>query len=149
MEADPSGRCYRTSSVREHSPVRCRPRGEGAAFRYPAGAAQPGQPGHGPLKGGETQPCLSRPERVPVWLGCRGAGRALRHGQFPVTDSMMVEAYFAGSSSQTKCPASMITRRLAGSRCSRNSALRSGTILTWRPLMMVTGTMICDLRFLP
>jgi hypothetical protein len=32
----------------------------------------------------------------------------------------MMEAYSAGASSQTKCPASMIARRLVGSRSSRN-----------------------------
>ena len=63
------------------------------------------------------------------WLAgaSRGTGLALCHGQLPVIESRTVEAYFAGSSSQTKWSASMITRRLAGSRWSRNSALASGT----------------------
>jgi hypothetical protein len=39
---------------------------------------------------------------------------------------MTAEAYSAGASSQTKWPASMITRRLVGRRSSRNSALASG-----------------------
>jgi len=44
------------------------------------------------------------------------AGLALHHGQLPVIESRTVEAYFAGSSSQARCPPSMITRRLVGSR---------------------------------
>ena len=55
----------------------------------------------------------------------------------------MIEAYSAGASSQTKWPASMTTRRLLGSRSSRNSALASGTTRSWRPLMIVTGVAIC------
>ena len=37
----------------------------------------------------------------------------------------------------------MIARRLLGSRSSRNSALASGTTRSWRPLMIVTGVVIC------
>jgi hypothetical protein len=33
----------------------------------------------------------------------------------------------------------MTTKRLVGSRSSRNSALASGTTRSWRPLMRVTG----------
>src|SRR5262249_10203264 len=73
----------------------------------------------------------------------RAPGLALGHGQLPVIESRTVEAYFAGSSSQTKCPASMTTRRLVGSHWWRNSALGSGTTRSLRPLMIVTGTVIC------
>ena len=54
----------------------------------------------------------------------------------------MIDAYSAGASSQTKWPASMILRRLFGSRSSRNSALATGTTRSWRPLMIVTGVVI-------
>ena len=58
-------------------------------------------------------------------------------------DSRMIDAYSAGASSHTKWPASMIARRLLGSRSSRNSAFATGTTRSWRPLMIVTGVVIC------
>src|SRR5262245_15500042 len=62
-----------------------------------------------------------------------------RHELLPAIESRMIEAYSAGASSQTKWPASMILRRLLGSRSSRNSALAGGTTRSWRPLTIVTG----------
>jgi hypothetical protein len=42
----------------------------------------------------------------------------------------------------------MITKRLVGSRWSRNSALASGTTRSCRPLMIVTETVICGSSYL-
>jgi len=51
-------------------------------------------------------------------------GDRLCHGQLPVIESRMVEAYSAGASSQTKCPASMIARRLVGRVAARRETQR-------------------------
>src|SRR5262249_51741054 len=57
----------------------------------------------------------------------------------PKTAPRMPAPYWAGSSSQTKCPALMTVRRLLGSRSKRKVAFASGTTLSWSPQRIVTG----------
>src|SRR5207247_1126764 len=84
----------------------------------------------------DTQPALG--QRAGAMLSGRAGAQhddvvVVAHGDLRSTQSVTIEAYSPGASSQTECPASTIMSVLWGRRSARNSALTSGPTVTPPP----------------